>query len=202
MIVTHNIGSLSAELKLTALSSRQGKVIHDNISWCLLRMSKEQADLIKSKDPQPVFGVTEGKYQIQVIYKDETFDLGQVELKQNTRTDAVFILNSGDINNDGEYFSEIDPVDDFARRQQEREHQSEHGAATLPLRDPSSKIEGNYGQEILAHPLLANSAQFDGVPPDMRPDPAENEAAMQLTLAAQLTNQNQPGQGSAPTPNM
>lgn len=196
MIVTYDIGTLSAELRLTLLASRQGHVVREDLLWRLQSVSNS-AELHESSEAQPLFSVTAGKYKIAVKYQDNLIELGEVELKQNTRTDCVFILNNeqkGD-----EYYAEIDPADDFNRRQQERDLQSEHGHATLPLRDPNLEIQGDYGSQVMAHPLLAESAQFDGVPPDMRPDPAENEAAMQLTLAAQLTNQ--PNATSTPSPN-
>lgn len=197
MIVTYDIGSLSAELKLTLLASRQGRIVHDTISWCITNISNNKTEVHDSTLAQPLFSLTSGKYKLQVKHQENLIELGEFDLKQNTRTDLVFILNTDQVGD--EYFSEYDAIEDFNRRQQERDSQAEHGFATLPLRDPAQQIDGDYGSQIMAHPLLAESAQFDGVPPDMRPDPAENEAALQLTLAAQLTNQ--PSAHAAPTPN-
>lgn len=196
MIVTYNIGILAAKLKLTALSSHDGRVIRHEIQWQLESADSEQSH--DNPNAQAEFVVTEGSYRIFVHYREEKLDLGLIELQKNTLTDAIFILNNGEFVSGGDYFSDYDAQVDFIRRSTERELQSEHGSASMPLRDPDSNIQGEMGAQVMAHPLLADKAQFDGVPPDMRPDPSENKEAVELTLSAQLTNA--PGMTSSPTP--
>ncbi|OGO90756.1 MAG: hypothetical protein A3F10_06710 [Coxiella sp. RIFCSPHIGHO2_12_FULL_42_15] len=185
MIVTHNIGSLAAELKLTLLSSISGFVVREHLQWQLQSFSSTKKMDI-SDDPIVLFSVTEGEYSIVALYQGERFEFGAVSLAKNTRTDMVFILANGAVRSSEDYFSDYDALVDFSRRQQERELQSKFGFATLPLRNPHHQIQGDYGSQIMAHPLLQDSTQFDGVPPDIRPDASENTQALQLTLAQRL----------------
>lgn len=200
MIITHNIGIIGAQIRLTALASLQGNVIRQDLQWQLKATTSLNADqqpkILISEEPQPLFTVTAGVYQISIIYRGNNFDLGEVQLKQNTHTDTVFVLEAIAIETSDDYFADFTSEKDFLRRATERDEQSIYGGATLPLRDPNLELPpGDNG--IPAHPLLKNSVQFDGVPPDFRPDPNQNAAALQLTYAAQL--QNNPGATPSPT---
>jgi len=196
MIITYNIGILGAGLKLTGLASLQGQVIQHGLQWQLHRISDrpEQEKIVISEEAQALFTVTADLYHIYAIYRGETIDCGEVQLAQNTLTDAIFVFEHIDV--DGDFFAEFSNVQDFNRRVSEREQQlDKYGAATLPLRDPNLNLPPGENS-IPAHPLLKDSVQFDGVPPDVRPEPSQNEMALQLTLAAQnnLT--------TAPTPSL
>ena len=186
MIITYNIGSLAAELKVMLLSSISGLAIRQGLCWQLHAVSKPDKVVAEKSEPIPLFSITEGEYTILAVYQDSLLMLGSVKLAKNTRTDMVFMLVDGLIQSSEDYFCEYDAKEWFACRQQERELQSTHGFATLPLRDPSTHMQGDYGSQLQAHPLLRDAVQFDGVPPSIRPDPSENKEALQLTLAQRL----------------
>ncbi len=183
-IVSYDMGILGAEIKLTALSSKQGHILREACSWELKQLDKQgeaSSKIYATEAAQHSMIVPPGCYVIHFIRdsEDKYGRLAAVELKQNTLTDIVFIFEEGGI--EDEYFADYDPLDDFSRRQHERDV---HIPATLPLRDPHAP-KGEMGTQFMAHPLLQN-AQFDGVPPDMRSDPHENEMALQLTLENKL----------------
>lgn len=186
-IVTYDIGILGAQIKLTALSSKQGHILREGCSWELKKLEKnnqEEAKVYAMEAAQHSMIVPAGRYAIHFIRdsQDKQGCLSEVELKQNTLTDIVFIFEDSSI--EDEYFADHDDNDDFSRRQQERDDQSIYGGATLPLRDPNAP-KGEMGVEFMAHPLL-QTTQFDGIPPDMRADPHENHMALQLTLQNKL----------------
>lgn len=201
MIVTRNIGILAARLKLTALASQSGSVIYSGLTWKISRVNQSQLlESHVSEEAQPVFNVTEGDYTLQVSYQNEIYDLGGVYLEKNTETDMVVILAQGMTGTGDDYFSDFNAERDFHRRQQERNQQTDlYGAPTAPLREPNpDSLRGEMGTSIMSHPKLRDSAQFDGVPPNFRPDPSENESAARLTYEKQL--QLQLGANAAPTP--
>lgn len=202
MIVTHNVGILAANLKLTALSSLNGGVIYQDISWKITQVGADDPAEFESDKAQPIFSVAEGDYTIACVYQGKELDLGGVYLAQNTQTDMVFILNEFEGGVEDDYFAEFDVEKDIYRRQHERDIQSElHGSADGPLREPKTDMNGELGSQIMAHPLLKDSAQFDGVPPEFSVQPERNEEAARLTLEKQLQNQHQPGATSSPSPN-
>ncbi len=195
-IVTYDVGILGAEIKLTALSSKQGRVQREGCSWELKKLDQagevdSSATVQRIEAAQGSMILPPARYAIHFIRdgEDRYSCLAQVTLKQNTSTDIVFIFEEGR-QDDDEYFADHDAVDDFSRRQQQREDQSLYGYASLPLRDPSTPT-GDMGTQFMAHPLLQN-AQFDGVPPDMRADPHDNQAALELTLQNKLQAQATP----------
>ena len=196
MIITYQIGSLAAELKVMLLSSVNGLAVRQGLTWQLRPVSNSNNPMLETDQAIGFFSMTEGEYAIAALYQGELLELGQVMLLKNTRTDIVFILADGAIRSSEDYFFEYDAKEWFACRQQERELQSVHGFATLPLRDPSMQMQGDYGSQLQAHPLLRDAVQFDGVPPSIRPDPSENKEALQLTLAQRLAA----APNAAPTP--
>lgn len=185
MITTYNAGILGAQLKLTLLASINGLVIRNDLQWQLRAMA---VDKVHSSDEAiALFSVPAGEYIIFATYQGEDLDFGEVKLSKNTRTDIVFILEKRAVGSSDDYFSDYNKVVDHARRQQERNLQSDrHGFAEMPLRQVDNQPQGEMGTGYPPHPLLMESKQFDGVPPDIRPDPSENTEALQLTLANKL----------------
>lgn len=185
MITTYNAGLLAAQLKLTLLASINGLVIREDLQWQLCSLASNK--IHTSDHGIALFSVAEGEYIISATYQSETLDFGQVKLLKNTRTDMVFILSKRTVTTSDDYFSDYDPIEDHARRQQERNLQSDrHGFAEMPLRQVDNQSQGELGSGYPPHPLLTDAKQFDGVPPNIRPDPSENTEALQLTLAHKL----------------
>lgn len=197
MIITHNIGSLAAELKLALLSSISGLIVHDALQWHLRSLAENKEKTHNFDEAMAFFAVEEGEYAISATYLGETLEFGTINLVKNTRTDMLFIFANSEWHDSEDYFSDYDASLDFPRRQRERDLQSKFGFSTLPLRNPNNSIQGEYGSQIMAHPLLKDSVQFDGIPPEIRPDPSENREALQLTLAQRLSAA--PGAAATPT---
>lgn len=181
--VTYNAGVLGAKVKLTATSSKEGRILREGCSWELRSLDKDQLYTMEAAQHSMI--VPAGTYAIHFIRdsSDNYGCLAQVKLEQNTSTDSVFIFEDSRVDDD--YVADYDAKDDFSRRQQERDAQSLYGGATLPLRDPTAP-SGDMGVQFMAHPLL-QTTQFDGVPPEMRADPHENRDALQLTMENKLS---------------
>lgn len=202
MSVIHYVGSLAAELKLSAILNPQSPVIRSDLCWYLQKVDevKSEPKQYTCEQAQAFFSVVEGEYQLTACYREKQYKLGLVSLARNTLTDKIFILEDFAAEMMPEYFVDYSVEEDFARRCHEREEQlARYGAASFPLRDPRSQESGELGVQILAHPLFAQAKQLDGIPPEMSPDPSENREALQLTLAAAATPTAAPGM-SGPRP--
>ena len=108
MIRVYNIGSLAAQLQLTALHAKHGGVVRGKLNWEVIQLDNEDNPTDKaeqSQDAQPKFELLPGKYNIIVEFQEETVDLGTVTIERNTLTDAVFVLNAGNLfDSDEQYF--------------------------------------------------------------------------------------------------
>ncbi len=205
MIVTHNIGILSARIRLVALKVRHGGVLRQGLDWRLISkgaLAANQEPLYASQQAQPTLDIPAGTYDIELTYRDKLYCLAQdVELKQNTHTDAVFVLDAaGEYEQESGYHINFDEGLDYERRVAERESQQKFAEATMPLRDPHQP-KGDHGVQFQGHPLL-NSAQFDGMEAKVNPQPSENEDAnaKSAQLILQKQAQLQHANVSAPTP--
>lgn len=185
-------------LKLMLLQSVHGRVVRDGLRWqvvALAPVASNQAWL--SELAFPLFELSIGRYAVTVTYAGSEYRLGEVELASRTCTDVAFYLPAEARVSD-DYFFDYDAGQWFACRSQERELQSVHGFATLPLRDPNQTPTGEQGIQLMSHPLLRDAVQFDGLPPDIRPEPSQNRVALELTLAQRLAAT--PSFLPAPTP--
>jgi hypothetical protein len=186
--------SLCAELSLSAISSLQGRIVTDNLQWSLSGAKKYLEDSAKA-----VFRVAAGTYTITAIYKNKEIKVGEVKLVQAKLLSRIILLQElGGNDSDEAYFiseQDLDKVSEFTRRQQERAGlEGQFDLAGGPLASP---YQGEtMGQGFAQHPLL-QSAAFDGLPPDMKNDPAQNETAVQKQL--EHTHQLQQQLGNAPT---
>jgi hypothetical protein len=211
MSITYDIGTLAAELQLTAISARHGGVIHHGLNWSL--KSVKRSKNYESTKAQPLFQVPGGTYVIEVIFNLTLYTFGEVSLVRNTHTDLVILLQSSSTNDDPneEYFinsKDMASINENERRKMERQGQRKYGTASGPLHDfdASQQHSGELGstmKSLRAHPLLADKTQFDGVSPDLRIDnPDSNEEGLaktiQLTLQKQLDNQLGPNPGPRP----
>ena len=95
MVTTYNIGSPSAEIKLTAIMAAHGGVVYDSIAWELHDSDENKPNhvLYKSGDSQASLLVKPGYYRVFIQYAGEMIDCGLEELEKNTSTDRVYILN-------------------------------------------------------------------------------------------------------------
>lgn len=195
MATSYNTGSPSAQIKLTAIHSGHGGLVHEGLNWKLTPVNEQndpKSPLYQSDEAQPELTVIPGKYEITATYKQKKIDYGQEELSKNTAKDLVFILNSSDLfDSEKQYSAETDPFLEYERRKADRESEYPLGNTVTPIKDPYHKPE--MGSQLAAHPLLSAQAQFDGMPPEITPDPTENEEASnkaELQLQNQLQNQN------------
>lgn len=212
MSVTYDIGTLAAELKLTAISARHGGVIRHGLQWYLKFVKRQK--IYESTEAQPLFQVPGGIYTIEVIHNSTPYIFDKVTLERNTHTDLVILLqasSSADYDPNEEYFinsKDITSISENERRKMERQGQRKYGIASGPLHefDAAMQHSGELGSTmkgLLAHPILADKAQFDGISPDLRVDnPDSNEEGLaktiQLTLQKQLDNQPGPNPGPRP----
>ena len=186
--------SICAELSLSAISSLQGRVVTSDLKWSLTAAKTYVDDNAKA-----LFRVPAGTYVITAIYKNKEIKVGEVKLVQSKLLSRIILLQElGGNDRDEAYFiseQDLDKVSEFTRRQQERAGlEGQFELAGGPLASP---YQGDtMGQGFAQHPLL-QSAAFDGLPPDMKNDPAQNETAVQKQL--EHTHQLQQQLGSAPT---
>lgn len=197
MAISYNTGSPSAQAKLTSIHSNHGGVVQDGLTWRLTPIDKTNAkDIYQSDLAQPILTVIPGNYRIEAIYQNNAIDCGIEKLERNTYSDLVFILNTSDLfEANKQYSAEIDAFLEYDRRRADREFEIRLGEIVTPVKDPHHKSQ--MGSRLAAHPLL-DRAQFDGLPPQITPDPTENEEAskkaelqlqqqLQLQQAAQAT---------------
>lgn len=199
MSIQTQADSLCAELSLIAISSLHGRVIGKGIQWQLEDSDGAQHSSIES---QPVFRIQAGKYKIAANYKGREFKLGEVDLERTKRlTHVVLLQDAEEYDPDQGYFisnDDFDKVTEFLRRQQERAGiDSMHELVGGPLADPY--IAEQSGNGFAAHPLL-QAAMFDGLPPEMKIDPAENQTAVQKQLEHKHQHQLGAANNFNPTP--
>ena len=200
MIITRNISQANAILRLALMKSLDGELIHEGIVWWL-KPNEASLAPIEIAEAVACVTVTPGDYSLSLRYQGEDLALGQVTLAGFTEYDAVFVLPQILVTNPDEYYFDYDQAQWFACRSQERELQTAHGFPTLPLRDPNLQLLGEQSMNLKTHPLLRDAVQFDGVPPEIRPDPSQNKEALQLTLAQRLQAQATPMITPSMTPN-
>lgn len=176
MIITHDIGSLAARIKLTVLAARDGGVIRSGLEWRLKGLNQEYT----SQAAQPVLDLPAGEYAISLAYKGKTHEFPKAQLTKNTLTDLLYSLADE---------VDFDASQNFDRRSADRHDQERFGHAELPLHDPNAP-KGDQGVQFQGHPLL-NTAQFDGMEAKVNPQPSENEEASEKTLELILQQQNQ-----------
>jgi hypothetical protein len=191
MVTSYNTGSPSAQITLTAIHSGHGGVVREDLTWRLAATDKQaQTPLYQVDNAQIELTVIPGTYQLFAVYKKSDIDYGQVELKKNTAVNLVFILNDNDLfNSEKQYDAKTDAFLEYDRRRADRGFELPLGEMATPVKDPYHKPE--MGSQLSAHPLLDN-AQFDGIPPQITPDPTENEEASnkaELQLQQQLQHQ-------------
>lgn len=203
MVTSYNTHSPSAQIKLTAIRAGHGGLIHDGLAWKLTPTQGAegiQQPVYHSDDAQAELTIVPGEYQIHATYQQKEIDCGAESFEKNTAKDLVFVLNTEDFfDADRQYSAETDSFLEYDRRRADREFEIPLGEIVTPVKDPNKK--SGLGSQIAAHPLLSQEAQFDGMPPEITPDPTENEEATQkaeLQLQQQLQNQAQPGPSVSP----
>jgi hypothetical protein len=204
MVTSYNTGSPSAQTKLTAIHSGHGGVVRDELAWRLIPVDEaSQPPLYQSDLAQPTLTVIPGSYQVEAVYQGNTVDCGVEKLERNTYSDLVFILNTNDLfDSEKQYSAETDPFLEYDRRRADREFEIPLGEIVTPVKDPYHKPE--MGSQLASHPLL-DKAQFDGLPPQITPDPIENEEAskkaeLQLQQQLQLQQAAQATPSASPSP--
>ncbi len=205
--ISYNIGSLHAELRLTAVSA-SGLVLREGLRWQLIpvqvtaRAEKEYV----SEEAQPLFQVPQGNYAVLVTHGDREIKVEDIHLERNARTDLVILIDLGERDKETNYYPdevEFDGLSEYERRSQDREDQRVYALSEGEIKDPYRQ-KNDSGNAIPAHPLLAEAAQFDGVGPENTPLPDQNpdsEKNLELQYANQLQNNltNSSAPTSAPT---
>lgn len=200
MTVTYNIGSLAACVQLTAVAGWHGNIIRAGLQWQLLARSAltaNQPTRYVSESSPARFDLPEGTYNLQVFYQNNTHDFGEYTFKKNTLTDLMFVLHDANrFDSEEGYYADYDPLQEYARRVEQRGEQAKYGNATTPLTDPY-RPEAGEKSGYIAHPLLQN-AQFDGIEPKVNPQPSENHDAIAKEL--ELQHQSRPRPDATPKP--
>lgn len=193
MAVKYPIESLGSRLEISAISALHGQLITDALSWDIAPLDKQKPS-INSSDAQPSLELHPGKYKIELIWQQQgSIDAGEITLQQGFCHDVVVLVHeAGTPDREEGYFVSDDEVNkhsEYNRRQQERDSQRVFGVAAGPLADPTIKKAEGAGQSIASHPLLSQSAQFDGVAPEISNEPTINEEATEKTKELILQNQ-------------
>jgi hypothetical protein len=212
-----------ARLQLTAVTLKSGQyeVLTEGLHWRLratkqFSKRKNQKEHFNAVEARPCFVVPAGVYDLTLEHTAlGTREVHRIVLQENTLTDEIVYLGSVDIDDSEENYH-LNNDDDFnvdrehARRGQDREGQRKFGAAAEDLRQPEIVgPEAGFGEAqqvaqqsgMQSHPLLSNSAQFDGVAAKMNPNLTENvhaaEAQVEPSLQPGAKAQQQPS--TAPT---
>ena len=203
MSVEYPIKSLAARVNLRAIQALHGQVITKDLTWTLSATHNDK--IHTSHDAQASLNLHAGTYLLAVSWGQRQFDFGEITLRRSYCRDIIISLyESGEPNGDEEgYFVNPDEVSkqtEHARRSMDRNDQTQFGLANGELADPNPP-QGEMGQGFASHPLL-DSAQFDGVAPEVSSQPEHNTEAVQKQIQhlKQAQMQNMPSQ--APTPTM
>ncbi len=212
-----------ARLQLTCVTLKGGQYqqLVDQLHWRVRATklndnSRNVQEQFNATDASPLFVVSPGIYEVEVIH-DELGDktISNVVLKADTLTDEVVYLGHVDIDDQEENYHLNDQEDfnvhaEHGRRQMDRDDQAKFGLAANGLRAPEIiGPDAGFGQAqqvaaqsgMQAHPLLSNSAQFDGVAAKMNPDLTNNVHAAEAQVSPELRPgaQPTPGPSTAPT---
>src|SRR3990167_6407641 len=188
MIVTYNRGIQKAELELTSVRALEGRVITEGVIWTIA--DSVGRTLARSEEARPIFVLEPGQYQLRVAYRGRETAVGPYELQRDTLTNMLILLQEGQAYpSENGYYVDSDPILEYERRVLDRGVQAKWGSATNPIKDPYHQPTGE--SHLASHPVLAQTAQFDGVEPTVSPEPEQNDLALEktLTLQHQLTNQ-------------
>lgn len=185
MAITYQTGSLAANLKLIAVSKRHGKVIRADLIWQVQREDQPSSTTHTSREAFPTFSLQPGLYKVTVFHGDHEVLVTGIALEQNSERQEIIYIPDDEFDPDADYFvkdTEFDAFNNHDRRKLEREGQREFAVADGPIKDPFAKREGESG--LQAHPLLAESVQFDGADANVT-QTIDNEEALGKTLELQ-----------------
>ena len=214
-----------AQLQLTAVTLKGGQyqVLTKDLHWRLRAQKhfskrKNLQEYFNSTQSRPLFVVPSGVYTVIVEHAEfGEKEVHNITLKENTFSDEIIYIGNVDIDDQEENYHlhgddsfNVDREHD--RRQRDRESQRKYGLAAAELRQPEIVgPEAGFGEAMgvaqqsgmQAHPLLSNSAQFDGVAAKMNPNLTENVHAAEAQVQPELRPgaKPQPGMSSAPTLN-
>lgn len=197
-----------AQLMLTAVSLKEGSytVLYENLCWTLTDPSNGNQQT--SQDAQPIFTIQPGTFDLQITAGDMQKSINLITLSAGQIRDEVIFLGDMDAIEEEQNYQishpdEFNPDSEYKRRDVERDGQRRYGIAADGLTQPPDSPEAGFGNELghanaqhtgkQAHPLLAASAQFDGIDPKIKQLPNENpsaEVAPELAPGMALTQQN------------
>ena len=209
-----------ARLSLKAVEAREGQlqVIEQGLLWELTKLDKKDQPLEASRqesiEAKPLFEVYPGNYHLAVTFENRTIEIAKLKLEAGKIVDELIIFQQGD-SQVGDYHVDPDEVNlhsEHERRQLERDGQRKFGVAVEGLRSPdiAAMLQENQGQlmdmgmGVQAHPILSQSAQFDGVAAKLTQDASQNQHAAEAQIQPELRPGAQPNAAPGmrgPTPN-
>lgn len=206
------------QLKAVEVTAGQFQVIEQGLLWELTKLDQKDKLLpdsrIESLEAKPLFEVFPAKYHLAVTFENRTVEIQSVQLDAGKIVDELIIFQQGDAQA-GDYH--IDPAEvnldsEHVRRQLERDGQRKFGVAVEGLRSPdvAAAIQNMGGQlmdmgmGVQAHPVLSQSAQFDGIAAKLTQDASQNQHAAEAQIQPDLKPGAQPNAAPGmrgPTPN-
>lgn len=194
-----------AGILLLAVTLKGGEYeqLAHGLHWCL----ENDAGCEKSQEPNPLFIVNPGVYQLTVTHPEygEKVVTG-IHLSAGITADEVVYLGQINVDDSEENYHLYDERDfnadrEHQRRLADRAAEQHFAEITHELRDPhilepqagmEEASERVHQQGLQSHPLLGQAAQFDGVAPKLNAHVTENVHAAEAQKDPELRPGAQP----------
>ena len=201
----------NAQLQVMAVQLKDGQYhpIRSGLQWQLIHENLKNAEKTPniSTDADAFFEVMPGCYRLIVQYHHQKKIIEKIQLVSQKKSSQMIIFGeTSELESSESYYNAEESVNvetEYERRQIERSGQRQYGLSASGLTQPHQHTAGA-GQSMLlaAHPVLAQSAQFDGVAAKLNPLPNENPKAEEAAAekAPHLQPSPSPRLGAAPSP--
>ena len=230
MLVEYNIGSLSAEIKLSLMLSRSGKIANRNVLWQLTRIEGAKNSLQAQSEEN--LDDAAPNCEVEPNEENENEDKKIVHISDESR--PTLSLIPGDYAICAHYMEKIldlgfvkllqntrtyatfiltdfvDAIDDdyfidydknLEFSRRKQEREEQAQYGSAALPLRSpNRNNAEEGIQLETHPILLKAAQFNGISDDFSLEPSVNSDACRLTLEKNLEAQPKESPFSVPTP--
>lgn len=193
-----------SSLTVTVVELKQGeyRAVSDPVRWQLDKVTPEGKVIdVVAQAERPTryqFQVMPGHYRLVVVWQQQEKAI-ELDIKPGKILDKLIIF-SDQPQTDDYHLADVEafnPDNEHVRRQQERAGQRRYGASASPLRSPDlAAAAQQMGQlmdsSLMAHPILSQSTQFDGISPKLNQDASQNQHAAEAQMEPELRPGAQP----------
>lgn len=198
-----------AQLEVRAVQLKNGQYhpIRSGLQWQLIHENLKNAEKTPNISPaaDASFEVMPGFYRLMVRHQHQEKIIENIQLVAGKKTSQIIIFGEASELDSGENYyiheAAINAETEYERRQLERAGQRQYGLSASGLTQPHQQSAGMGQQNMLAaHPLLSQSAQFDGIAAKLNPAPIENPKAVEEAADKAPHLQPSPAPRLGPTP--